>query len=70
MHKKINFQGSCKFPQAHKKVCDENERNKQTNKEEEENNVCVNVTDRRRAFIGHVWQNSMIDCKEPQVDDC
>ena len=27
------FQGSRKLPQAHEKVCDENERNKQTNKE-------------------------------------
>ena len=27
------FQGSCKLPQAHEKVCDENERNKQAKKQ-------------------------------------
>ena len=30
---KKNFRGSRKLPHAHKKVCDENERNKQRNKE-------------------------------------
>ena len=25
------FRGSCKLPQAHEKVCDENERNKEKN---------------------------------------
>ena len=28
---------SCKLPQAHKKVCDENERKKQSNKERKNN---------------------------------
>ena len=28
-----NFRGSRKLPHAHEKVCDENERHKQTNKE-------------------------------------
>ena len=35
MHKKSlkkNFRGSHKLPHAHEKVCDKNERNKQTNK--------------------------------------
>ena len=31
---KKNFRGSRKLPYAHKKVCDENERNKQTKKQE------------------------------------
>ena len=30
---KKNFRGSRKLPYAHEKVCDENERNKQRNKE-------------------------------------
>ena len=30
--KKKNFRGSRKLPQAHEKVCDENERNKQRRK--------------------------------------
>ena len=32
--KEKNFRGSCKLPQAHKKVCDKNERNKQTRKKD------------------------------------
>ena len=32
--KEKSIRGSCKLPQAHEKVCDENERKKQTNKEE------------------------------------
>ena len=34
-----NFQGSRKLPHAHKKVCDENERNKQTRKKRCARNV-------------------------------
>ena len=58
-----NFRGSYKLPQAHEKVCDENERKYvlQTKK---------NVIDGRREFIGRLWKSSIIDCKEPQVDDC
>ena len=29
-----------------------------------------NIIDGRRGFIGRLWKSSMIDCKEPQVDDC
>ena len=50
------------------KLCDENERNKQTKKTTIY--VCKNSIDGRRAFIGHVWKSSIINCKEPQVDDC
>ena len=49
-----------------KKVCDENERNKQ----EKKRRAHKNVFDGRRAFIGRLWQGGLIDCKEPQVDDC
>ena len=36
--KEKNFQGSCKLPQAHEKVCDENETKKQ-----EKNDVRVKM---------------------------
>ena len=36
---KKNFRGSRKLPYAHEKVCDENERNKQTNKEKNDARV-------------------------------
>ena len=29
-----------------------------------------NVFDGRREFIGRLWKSSMINRKEPQVDDC
>ena len=29
-----------------------------------------NAFDGRREFIGRLWKSSMIDRKEPQVDDC
>ena len=40
--------------------------------EELEKKRCArkNVFDRRREFIGCLWKSSMIDRKEPQVDDC
>ena len=55
-----------KLLQAHKKVCDENERKKQRRK----NDVHKNVVDGRREFIGRMWKSSIIDSKELQVDDC
>ena len=50
---KKNFRGSRKLPQAHKKVCDENERNKQRNKKKKRR-ARINVFDGRRAFIGRL----------------
>ena len=64
--KEENFRGSRKLPQAHEKVCDENERKK----EEKKRRALKNVIDGRRAFIGSVCKSGMIDCKEPQGDDC
>ena len=50
-----NFRGSCKLPHAHEKVCDENERNKQRNKEtRKKRRARINVFDGRRAFIGRL----------------
>ena len=67
MHKREfqYFQGSCKLPQAHEKVCD---KMKQTNKDK--NDTCKNVFDGRRAFIGSVWITCAMDINEPQVNDC
>ena len=69
---KKNFRGSRKLPHAHEKVCDENERNKQRNKEirKKKRRARINVFDGRRVFIGRLYQGGLIDCKEPQVDDC
>ena len=44
--KEKNFRGSHKLPQAHEKVYDENERNK-----EEKNDVHKNVIHERKPFI-------------------
>ena len=38
--------------------------------EEEKRRARKNVFDGRREFIGRLWKSSMIDRKEPQVDDC
>ena len=46
-------------------MCDENERNKETNKKKRR--TCKNVIDGRREFIGRVWKSSVIDCKEAQI---
>ena len=44
------FRGSCKLPYAHEKVCDENERNKQT-KKQEKRRARKNFFGRRKPFI-------------------
>ena len=52
---KKNFRGLRRLPHAHEKVCDENERKKQTNKEiRKKRRVRKNVFDGRRAFIGRL----------------
>ena len=43
---------------------------KERNKETKSECARKNVIDGRRAFIGCVCKSSMIDYKEPQVDDC
>ena len=53
--KEKGIRGSRKLPQAHEKVCDENERNKQTNKQRrKKRRARTNVIHGRRAFIGLV----------------
>ena len=51
------------------KVCDENEC-KSRSIIRKKQRACKNVFDGRREFIGCLWKSSMIDRKEPQVDDC
>ena len=51
---KKNFWGSRRLPHAHEKVCDENESNKQTKKQEKKRCARKNVFDGRRAFIGRL----------------
>ena len=38
--------------------------------EEKKRRAHKNVFDGRREFIGRLWKSSIIDRKEPQVDDC
>ena len=62
-----NIPESLKKTSIHKlPVCDENESRRIRKKRR----VRKNVFDGRREFIGHLWKSSMIDRKEPQVDDC
>ena len=49
-----------------KKVCDENERNK----EEKNDARYKNIIDGRRAFIGYLWKTHAMDINQLQVDDC
>ena len=56
---KKNFQGSRKLPQAHEKVCNENETR----------SSCKNVFDGREEFIRHLWKDHVMDINELQVND-
>ena len=60
--KEKNFQGSCKLPQAHKKVCDENETNKKKR-------VRKNVIDGRKPFIGRIRKTGENDLDNLRVND-
>ena len=57
-----------KLPQAHKKVCDENERKKQTNKEKKRR-VPKIFFDGRKEFIRRVRKTRVMDIKQLQVND-
>ena len=61
--------GSHKLPQAYEKCA----MKMKVELLEEKNDTCVKIflmELQRREFIGHLWKSSMIDRKEPQVDDC
>ena len=71
MHKKrvlkSYFRGSRKLLQAHEKVCDENE----TNKQRKKNDTRVkNIIDGRRAFIRYTQKTCAMDINQLQIDDC
>ena len=52
---KKNFRGSRKLPYAHEKVCDENERNKQRNKEtRKKRRARKNIFGGRKPFIRRI----------------
>ena len=62
MHKKRvwkNFQGSHKLPQAHEKVCNENESIRKKRK----------FFDGRKEFIRRVQKTRVMDIKRLQVND-
>ena len=50
-----------------KKVCDENERNKQRKKKRR---ARKNIIDGRRAFIGYLRKTRAMDINQLQLDDC
>ena len=60
-----NFRGSHKLPQAHKKVCDENERKKQGKKRR----APKTFFDGRKEFIRPVQKTHVMDIKRLQVND-
>ena len=53
-----------KLPQAHEKVCDENERNK-----EKKRRAPKIFFDGRKEFIRHVRKTHVMDIKQLQVND-
>ena len=59
------FRGSCELPQAHEKVCDENE----TNKEEKKRRVPKIFFDGRKEFIRRMRKTHAMDIKRFQVND-
>ena len=66
MHKKSlkkYFRGSRKLPQAHKKVCDENETKKKTMR------MRKNVIDGRKHFIGCLRKTGENDLDKLRVND-
>ena len=62
--KEINFWGSRKLPQAHEKVCDENER-----KRRKKRHVRKNYIHGRKPFIILILRNCESDLHEPQGND-
>ena len=65
MHKTRKLQGSCKLPQAHEKVCNENERKIV----EEKRCTHKDVFNGSEEFIRHLWKGHVMDINEPQVND-
>ena len=61
------FRGLCKLPQAHEKVCDENERNTETNKEKQ--SMPKNVIHGRKLFIMPIPKAGENNLHELQVND-
>ena len=64
--KEKNFWGSRKPPQAHEKVCNENERNKQTKKKR---HARKNVIDGRKPFIRCTQRTGENDLNKLRVND-
>ena len=58
-----------KLPQAHEKVCDENERNKQTTKEKKRRAPKIFLMEGRSLFIRRVRKTRVMDIKQLQVND-
>ena len=56
MHKKRKLLGSHKLPQAHEKVCDESERNKQTRKID----ACIKIIFMQEALYNAHVKNRTI----------
>ena len=61
---KKNFQGSCKFPHAHEKVCDENEK-----KQRKKRHARKNVFSGRKPFIKRTQRTGENDLNKLRVND-
>ena len=61
------FRGSWELPQAHEKVCDENERNKQTKKKK--NDGCLKYFCGQKEFIRLVRKARVMNIKRLQLND-
>ena len=53
-----NFRGSHRLPQAHEKVCNENERSKKQR-----------APNGRKNFIRHMWKTDVMDIKQLQLNN-
>ena len=61
------FRGSWELPQAHEKVCDKNETNKQTKKKK--NDGRLNIFVGRKEFIRLVRKARVMNIKRLQLND-
>ena len=66
--KEIIFRGSRKLPQAHEKVCDENERRRRRRREKKRH-ARKNYIHGRKPFIILILRNCESDLHEPQGND-
>ena len=62
--KEKNFWG---LPQAHERVCDENERKKESRRKKQ--HAHKNIFNGSEEFIRHLWKGHVMDINKLQVND-